>query len=152
VQPLKEQERVLEGTSYDPGRIPVMDVLHTWLDDEISCCQLEMPAKALVVLKPVKVNKKLMISVPVLAYFTQVCINNGFYPQQREAKVLQHVVDTYCSKETDHMSPKNFYNHFNQPTDSAARALRKILRTMLAEIELFLSDRQVKVKADKDKT
>lgn len=128
----------IEGLCYDKKFAPIILTISSWLDEEMIFVR-DIPAKMLNALQnPFKVLRKLCISVPVMAYLARLLINHGVY-EKDETAVLGHIVDTYCSKETDRMSPKNFYNNFNQPTDAAVRAVRKILRAMLAEADDFLS-------------
>jgi|GEM_PF-4340871 hypothetical protein len=97
--------------------------------------------------RPVSENvpEKLGISVGVLAYLTRLYKIHQLYPGKKHSEIVDHVVTTYCTKQTTRMSRDSFYNSYKAPTTGVARALRKLLRAMLDDIDHFINTGVIRV-------
>jgi hypothetical protein len=86
-----------------------------------------------------RIPLKMGISVSVLALLTRLYKIHQLYPGKKHSEILDHMVATYCTKQTTRMSRDSFYNSYKAPTLNVARALRKLLRALLDDIEHFIN-------------
>jgi hypothetical protein len=82
---------------------------------------------------------KLGISVAVLAFLTRLYKIHQLFPGKKHSEIVDHMVATYSTKQTTRISRDSFYNSYKAPTTGAARALRKLLRALLEDVEHFIN-------------
>jgi hypothetical protein len=82
---------------------------------------------------------KMGISVAVLAFLTRLYKIHQLYPGKKHSEIVDHIVATYATKQTTRISRDSFYNSYKAPNLSVARALRKLLRALLEDIEHFIN-------------
>lgn len=138
VKKILSQLPVIASISYDKRFMPMRDALLKWTDDELAYLSGKAEQSPELIKGPVKQLLKLRLPVPQIALFAALAYKYGIYQDTDKNVIINHILDTYCSKETAQISEGSFRNHFNKPTDTAARGLRKLLRKMLDDLDDFL--------------
>jgi hypothetical protein len=82
---------------------------------------------------------KLGLSVAVLAFLTRLYKIHQLFPGKKHSEIVDHMVITYSTKQTTRISRDSFYNSYKAPTNGVARALRKLLRVLLEDVEYFIN-------------
>jgi len=135
VKKILNQLPVITGISYDKRFQPIKEALLKWTEEESNFWLSKAEAAGLTAPVPMLKQKLPVAQIALMAALTY---RNDVYYEKDKNRIIDHYVHVYASKETEHMSEGSFRNHFNKPTDAAARGLRKLLRKMLDDLDGFL--------------
>jgi hypothetical protein len=145
-----KQVTVMSGVTYDPYFPNIKESLLDWADQEMEALALlDVSANSG---EPEKELEKLEISVGVLAYLTRLSVTHGIRKAKPKTEIAEQVINTYSTKQTGRISKGSFINCYKALRTGVARALRKILRAMLDDVDYFIREgvvRETTVKTDK---
>jgi hypothetical protein len=139
---LKKFKRKLLQVPHNPTLIyndhatGLRDQLARWLEEEMSLLLDE--------LQFVNVHRaRLKVNLPIgaLAYLNKLLFQQKFFDDDNQSLIMRHMVDTYTSIDTEEMSLNSYGSKYRlkEPSDATARAVRKLLKPMLEEVERLLN-------------
>lgn len=141
---------VKEGLAFDADFPLLKDAIHQWIEGKeeeikLSRERFKQPASE------TRQRQKMYVSAGILALMARLCKIVGLCEATR-TQIISHMTETYTSKKVDSITKTSFTNLWKKPSEPVARALRRILNHMLAEIQLYLdagrfSDQPVKEEA-----
>jgi hypothetical protein len=139
---------VIKGYAFDKNFIPLKDSLAAWIDGEEEKVQL---MKETATAPPVTAKElaKIETSAGVLALMARLCKIKGLCQERGQAQIVEHMVSTYTSKRVPAITRTSFKNLFKKPSVPVARALRRILNAMVAEIDFFLANGRLSDQSEK---
>lgn len=129
---------VEEGIAYNKNFPVLKDAINQWIDSKEEHIKAAKERFKSLATEEQRNRQRVNVSAGVLAFMARLSKIVGIYPDSSRTDIINHMIGTYTSKKVDSITKTSFTNLWKKPSKPVARALRKILNLMLAEIQRYL--------------